>query len=189
VVRIIDGDTIEVSVDARTERVRLIGIDTPETKGATAAEGALATESTRGLLQGRTVVLERDVSERDRYGRLLRYVWLHGDGWTLVNEEIVRRGFAQTATYPPDVRYAEAFLAAEREAREAGRGLWGAATTAPRQDPSGGADCDPSYPAVCIPPYPPDLDCGEVGFRRFTVVPPDRHGFDGDHDGVGCESG
>lgn len=57
----------------------------------------------------------------------------------------------------------------------------------PAAPPSGGG-CDPSYPSVCIPPNPPDLDCGQVGVRRFTVLPPDPHGFDGDHDGVGCES-
>ena len=53
----------------------------------------------------------------------------------------------------------------------------------------GGGDCDPSYPTVCIPPYPPDLDCGEIRYRRFQVLSPDPHGFDGDNDGVGCESG
>ncbi len=51
------------------------------------------------------------------------------------------------------------------------------------------ANCSPSYPGVCIPPYPPDLNCGDITFRRFTVLPPDPHGFDGDSDGVGCESG
>ncbi len=54
--------------------------------------------------------------------------------------------------------------------------------------PSGGG-CDPSYPGVCIPPAPPDLDCGQIGFRRFQVLSPDPHGFDGDGDGIGCESG
>ena len=53
----------------------------------------------------------------------------------------------------------------------------------------GGADCDPSYPTVCIPPRPPDLDCGEISYWRFQVLSPDPHGFDGDNDGVGCESG
>jgi len=193
VLRIIDGDTIEVSVGARVARVRLIGIDTPETKGATAALGAVATEATRGLLEGKSVVLEKDVSEVDRYGRLLRYVWLHTDGWTLVNEEIVRLGFAQPATYPPDVRYVETFVVADQEARAAGRGLWATASAQPAAvpgaAPTSGDGCDPSYPTVCIPPYPPDLDCSQIGFRRFEVVPPDPHGFDGDHDGIGCESG
>jgi hypothetical protein len=58
------------------------------------------------------------------------------------------------------------------------------------QAPAPSANCDPSYPTVCIPPAPPDLDCGDISYRRFTVVPPDPHGFDGnDNDGLGCESG
>ncbi len=67
------------------------------------------------------------MSETDRYDRLLRYVWLvDGDRWTLVNLELVRQGFAQVETDPPDVKYADRFVAAERMARDAGRGLWGA---------------------------------------------------------------
>jgi len=189
VVRIIDGDTLEVAVGARLERVRLIGIDTPETKGATAALGALATEATRVLLEGRSVVLEKDVSEMDRYGRLLRYVWLDDAGWMLVNEEIARLGFARAATFPPDVRHVGRFVAAERDARAAERGLWANDSPQPATARTDAAGCDASYPTVCIPPYPPDLDCGQIGFRRFQVVPPDPHGFDGDRDGVGCESG
>ena len=56
-------------------------------------------------------------------------------------------------------------------------------------DPVEAFDCDPSYPEICIPPGSPDLDCGEIGARRFTVYPPDPHRFDGDFDGIGCESG
>lgn len=59
----------------------------------------------------------------------------------------------------------------------------------PADDPPPQANCSPSYPTVCIPPYPPDLNCGDISFRRFQVLPPDRHGFDGDNDGIGCESG
>lgn len=59
----------------------------------------------------------------------------------------------------------------------------------PADDPLPQANCSPSYPTVCIPPYPPDLNCGDIPFRRFQVLQPDRHGFDGDNDGVGCESG
>ena len=65
-----------------------------------------------------------------------------------------------------------------------------AATVAPMPTPTAtpAASCDPSYPTVCIPPFPPDLNCGDITFRRFTVLPPDPHRFDGDNDGVGCES-
>jgi hypothetical protein len=62
-------------------------------------------------------------------------------------------------------------------------------TTPPPPPTSSTSNCDPSYPTVCIPPHPPDLDCGEIHFRRFTVLAPDPHGFDADFDGVGCESG
>ena len=83
------------------------------------------------------------------------------------------------------------------EARAASRGLWadcgGADVPVQEERPppvaQPGGDCDPSYPDVCIPPYPPDLDCGEIPQRRFRVVGSDPHGFDGDSDGIGCETG
>lgn len=144
----------------------------------------------KGLLEGRTVMLEQDVSNTDRYGCLLRYVWADLDsarpGLELVNEEIVRAGYA---TYPPDMKYVDLLLAAEQYAREHNLGLWGAcpAGGAPHPPPFG-EDCDPSYPTVCIPPPPPDLDCPDIPHRNFLVLLPDLHRFDGDHDGIGCES-
>jgi micrococcal nuclease len=87
------------------------------------------------------------------------------------------------------VKYVDLYLTAQSLARDAGRGLWGdaeqSADPAPTALPSGG--CDPSYPTVCIPPPPPDLDCGDIPHRRFTVLPPDPHRFDGDGNGIGCE--
>ena len=75
--------------------------------------------------------LEKDVSETDQFARLLRYVWLvDGDRWTLVDLELVRQGYAQVETDPPDVRYADRFVAAQRAARDAGLGLWGPASSA-----------------------------------------------------------
>lgn len=116
--RVIDGDTIEVLGGGR---VRYIGIDTPELRPVEAwAEAAAA--ANRELVEQRMVRLEMDVQERDRYGRVLAYVWVDG---LLVNDELVRLGYAQVSTYPPNVRYQERLLAAEREARTAGRGLWG----------------------------------------------------------------
>jgi micrococcal nuclease len=200
VVRVVDGDTIVVDRGFGEERLRYIGVDTPETvdpRQEVQWMGPEASAANTALVEGREVVLERDVSETDGFGRLLRYVWLEdgsavgaAPGWLLVNLTLVARGFAQVSTYPPDVRYAELFLAAQREAREAGVGLWGEPPE-PTDEPGGGgndADCDPAYPTVCIPPPPPDLDCGDITFRRFVARPPDPHGFDGDHDGVGCES-
>jgi micrococcal nuclease len=125
VVRVIDGDTIEVEIDGREYRLRYIGIDAPETvKENTPVEwmGPEASAANRALVKGKTVYLEKDVSETDRYGRLLRYVFL-ADG-TFVNGELVRQGYAQAITYQPDVKYQKLLRTLEREARSAGRGLW-----------------------------------------------------------------
>ena len=133
VVRVIDGDTIEVYLDGELHTVRYIGMDTPETVHPTKGEepyGKEASTKNSELVLGKTVLLEKDVSETDRYGRLLRYVYV---GNVFVNAELVRLGYAQVVTYPPDVKYQEHFLALQVEAREAGRGLWGAPEQAPVQ--------------------------------------------------------
>jgi len=191
VVDVVDGDTIKVSIDGVTYTVRYIGMDTPETvKPGTPVQwmGPEASAANRALVEGQQVVLEKDVSEVDRYGRLLRFVWLdRPEGWLLVNVELVRLGFASVFTYPPDVGYVDLLLAAEREARDAGRGLW-SATPPPSASAGASGGCDPAYPTVCIPPPPPDLDCGNIPYRRFTVLSPDPHHFDGDGNGIGCES-
>jgi len=135
VVRVVDGDTIVIDRGRGNERVRYIGIDTPESVKPNTPVEFMAKEASaanEALVAGRDVVLERDVSDTDQHDRLLRYVWLReGDGWVFVNLELVRRGYAQVATYPPDVRWTETFLVAQREAREAGLGLWGPVTSAP----------------------------------------------------------
>ncbi len=128
-VRVVDGDTIRAIVDGVEQRIRYIGIDTPESvaPGTPVEPFSLeATEENRRLLARGELILERDVSEVDRFGRLLRYVWVrHPSGeYTFVNLELVLRGYAQVATFPPDVRYTDHLLAAQREAREAGRGSW-----------------------------------------------------------------
>jgi micrococcal nuclease len=232
VTQVIDGDTIDVDMDGTTYRVRYIGMDTPE-QGAPFFQEA--TGANAELVDGKEVVLVKDVSETDQYGRLLRYVYLP-DG-TCVNSELVRLGFAQIATYPPDVAHEAEFLALQQEARDTGLGLWGLPTNTPIPLPTNTPvplptntpiplptntpiplptntpiplptntpiplptntlppppppqqNCDPHYPTVCIPPYPPDLDCGEISYRRFQVLQPDPHGFDRDKDGIGCESG
>jgi micrococcal nuclease len=117
---IVDGDTIDVEIEGKTYRLRYTGMDTPERGRPFYSE---ATEANRQLVENQTVYLEKDVSETDRYDRLLRYVYLQ-DG-TMVNAALVCQGFAQVATFPPDVKYQETFLQLQREAREAGRGLWG----------------------------------------------------------------
>jgi micrococcal nuclease len=200
VVQVIDGDTVTVQVDGQRAVVRLIGIDAPESRGPSTEPACYAAEARQTLQHllasaNGTVVLERDVSELDRYDRLLRYLWtLSDDGWVLVNEELVRQGAAVSRRYPPDVKYAERLERAERAARAAGAGLWSAChqpvAPVPVAPPGLGAErpgCDPAYPDVCIPPPPPDLDCPDVPYRRFRVLSPDPHRFDRDGDGIGCE--
>lgn len=124
VARVIDGDTIEL---VGGEKVRYIGIDTPETVKPDAPVecfGEEASRENRRLVEGKLVSLERDISDRDRYGRLLRYVFLE-DG-TLVNGVLVRGGYAYASSFPPDVARQESFREAERDARAEGRGLWNA---------------------------------------------------------------
>ena len=129
VVRTVDGDTVWVRLASGVEKVRYIGIDTPEVHHPTRGEepgGRAATEINRGLVGERPVRLEPDVQLRDRYGRLLAYVWVkRADGVeVMVNAEMVRLGYAQVMTIPPNVRHAEMFRKLAAEAREHRRGLW-----------------------------------------------------------------
>lgn len=306
VTRIVDGDTIRVEIDGVEFLVRYIGMDTPEPDAQEPAIKELAdaaTAANAALVEGREVILERDVSETDRFDRLLRDVWIEDAAglMILVNLELIRQGFAQVSTYPPDVKYVDLLTEAQEAARTAETGMWAPAPTpttlaitddqplsivaddrerfegkvgtytwsalafagdrvtvrwsasaasaadcrvawqiqpdsgeaikstirvkagdsetgnrrydtpfldaafvvgstcgtwkmsmqgyeAPTSD-GDTSNCDSSYPDVCIPPYPPDLDCGQITERRFTVSGPDPHGFDSDDDGIGCESG
>jgi micrococcal nuclease len=123
--RVIDGDTIRVTYDGRSEPVRYIGVNTPETRHARKGVerfGPEATEANRRLVEHRRVRLVFDVEPRDRYGRLLAYVFLL-DG-TFVNARLVESGHAQVMTVPPNVRYQDLFLRLEREARAGRHGLW-----------------------------------------------------------------
>lgn len=287
-VSVSDGDTIRVTIDGRPETVRLILIDTPETHRPNAPPecfGQEATDFATWLFsRGGQLYLQADVSDRDRYGRLLRYAWLDfGNGEVyLVNEAMVRSGYAALYTYPPDVHYVTQIRDAQRFAHDHDYGLWsrclttpdgdtnellapgpdsaqpavpvppdanllilraegpfagpegpivrvwfvdgtwqdvplllgplpvpqgaapdlpgpngppplpavsGSATGGARGAPAGrGEDgCDPSYPDICLPPAPPDLNCQDIPFRYFTVLPPDPHRFDVDGNGLGCE--
>jgi len=129
VVRTVDGDTVWVRLASGVEKVRYIGIDTPEVHHPTRGEepgGRAATEINRGLVGDRPVRLEPDMQVRDHYGRLLAYVWVkRADGVeVMVNAEMVRLGYAQVMTVPPNVRHAEMFRKLAAEAREHHRGLW-----------------------------------------------------------------
>ncbi|MDK2892957.1 thermonuclease family protein [Methanohalophilus sp.] len=119
VVRVVDGDTFVISSG---EKVRLIGIDTPEVDEPYYSE---ATYALSELVMGKQVLLEGDTSNRDKYGRLLRYVWVDG---VLVNEQLVRDGFAEAKAYEPDVKYQHRFENAEEYAKQNRLGIWGIKT-------------------------------------------------------------
>lgn len=127
VIYISDGDTIGVEIDGVEERVRLIGIDTPETKKPdTPIEcfGPEATAFTESLLpKGTSLHVQRDVEARDVYGRLLAYVYRSDDGM-FINLEIIGQGYARPLTIPPNVAHADDFVMAARQAEAANVGLW-----------------------------------------------------------------
>ena len=125
--KVTDGDTIRVDFEdgPLNQPVRYIGMDAPETvKPDTPVQpfGPEASAENARLVAGKRLCLEKDISERDRYDRLLRYAWLP-DG-SMVNELLVQAGLATVETVPPDVKYVERFVAAQQQAREAGRGMW-----------------------------------------------------------------
>ena len=115
VTRVIDGDTIELETGMR---VRYLGVDTPEDATCFTDQ---ATRKNKELVEGKTVRLEKDVSDKDVYGRLLRYVYVDN---LFINLELVKQGYARIATFSPDVKFASLFLSAEQEARENNLGLW-----------------------------------------------------------------
>lgn len=122
VIRVVDGDTIEITGG---EKVRMIGVNTPETVHPTKAVeqyGKEASAFTKSRLEGKNVWIEYGVERTDKYGRLLGYVWL-ADG-SMFNATLLREGYAQVYTWPPNVKYVEQFVQLQKEAREAKRGLW-----------------------------------------------------------------
>ena len=193
---VVDGDTIAMRAGPS---VRLVQIDTPELGSGECYSRRAAKDLRRLVPNGAPVALRADpqLDSVDRYGRVLRYVYHRGIN---VNLRLVENGDATVWFYDgARGRYASQLLAAARRARAEKRGLWGACNTV--RDPNGPATtspehvgslptgrCDPSYPTVCIPPPPPDLDCADVRYSHFKVVGRDPHNFDGDHDGIGCES-
>lgn len=212
VAAVIDGDTIEL---ANGKRVRLLQIDAPEPEEGE-CYSRKATRVLRSLLpEGTGVRLQADakLDKRDRFGRFLRYIF---KGKTNVNVALVRRGAASPYFFGGTRgRYAKRLLREARLAQTDARGLWQACRGTeldplqpllaisrlapppappsapppppPEPPPPALANCDPSYPDFCIPPPPPDLDCADIGIS-FTVIGSDPHGFDGEGDGIGCES-
>lgn len=122
--RVIDGDTFEIQKDGKKERVRLIGVDTPETKKENTPVmfyGKEASDYTTKRLENHTVELEWDVEKRDQYNRYLAYVWI---GDELFNRTLVQNGYARMATFPPNVKYVDQFKKDQEAARKAQKGLW-----------------------------------------------------------------
>ncbi len=131
VLRVVDGDSIECELDGAKERVRLLGIDAPELQQQ--PFGARSAAALRELLPLQSnIMLDLDVRERDQYGRLLAHLW--NEKGELVNEEMLRQGYAVVYVLPPNVKYADEFRTAARSAQLAKRGLWA----------TSGFDCRPA---------------------------------------------
>jgi micrococcal nuclease len=172
VTQVFDGDTIEVEIAGQIYTLRYIGIECPE-PGEYGCEQA--TQANRQLVESKTVRLEKDVSETDQNGRLLRYVYV---GEIFVNAELVRSGYADAWTLPPDVAYSDLFVQLESEAREAGRGLWAAPT------PTLGSAWNCSGNLYNCGDF---SSCAQV-MSYWNACPGDPSLLDGDHDGVPCEA-
>lgn len=200
VVKVIDGDTIDVQFANGVYRVRYIGVDTPEVGQCGYQQ---AKDLNAQFVLGKTVLMEKEVSNTDQFGRLLRHVYLPGYN-VAVSDILIYEGWGFAKAYPPDTRYYNWMKMLMDDAAANRRGGWSLCVTqaqptptqpqpqptpTPTPTPPTGSNCDAAYPDVCIPSPPPDLNCSDISFRRFRVLPPDPHYFDSDYDGVGCESG
>jgi micrococcal nuclease len=165
VARVIDGDTLEVEGGLR---IRLVLVDAPELDETGGPE---ATEYLTSLCLGKRALVDEDDDQigDDPYGRVLAVTYCGGAN---ANAAMISSGRAQT--------YYD-FCSAS----EFGNQAW---TGCSSQPPPPSGECDPAYPEVCILPPPPDLDCADIPYRNFRVQTPDPHRFDGDGDGIGCES-
>ena len=184
--KVIDGDTIEIVMNSRTYRVRYIGIDTPEVGEPFYYE---ATEYNRKMVEGKTVRMEKDVSETDKYGRLLRYVYIQeGAKWPQINGGLVLWGWAVVSTYPPDVKYQSWFLELQEDARVNGRGIWGGAPPPPAIDrPPQPAPCNCGGDYYDCPDFPTQATAQACFDYCWSVVGYDVHWLDRDGDGIACE--
>jgi len=196
VVSVGDGDTITIRSAGQNIVVRLACIDAPEMNQPGGKESAQRLSTI--LPRGTTVkVLPVD---KDRYGRTVGVVFSSKN----INLQLLQEGQAWVyEEYIGNCRTSAAQLRQAQSAAKANRaGLWNQANPCPPWDyrkkqcvvtsptpaiPNQQKKCDPSYPDVCIPPAPPDLNCGDISLKRFRVIEPDPHGFDGDNDGIGCE--
>jgi micrococcal nuclease len=213
VVHVVDGDTVDVDIDGNTRRLRLIGIDTPETvdpRKPVQCFGKEASNRAKELLTGKKVSLEADASQgdTDTYGRLLRYVYIDGQSF---NKKMIADGFAFEYTYKIPYKYQTEFKQAQQDARVQNKGLWspsacnGKATpvsqaappaqankpsttpTPPSKVASARVECNPNY-SGCVPNVDVDLDCKDIG-HPVKILGIDVFNLDGkDKDGLGCEN-
>ncbi|MBI2356109.1 MAG: thermonuclease family protein [Candidatus Doudnabacteria bacterium] len=193
VVKVVDGDTIDISLDNKIQRVRLIGLDTPEivdSDSLVECFGPEASNKAKELMSGKKVKLEADSSQDnlDKYNRLLRYVFV---GDLNVSKEMIRLGYAEEYTYNKPYKYQGEFKQAEAEAIAAERGMWADEAC------DSGTQTGSSAPVLTPPITGQDRDCGDFKtqaeaqayFKAGGGSPSynfDR--LDGDHDGVACES-
>ena len=196
--RVVDGDTVRVLVDGEPETVRLVGIDTPESVAPNRPVECFGPEASERLAElrpeGERVTIETDPTqdERDRFGRLLGYVYA-GDQSRSANEAQVASGHARVFVFGGvPFEQADEFMRQEDRAREQERGLWGecerqgdtSVERVPEEPPANADACDPNY-GGCVRPPPPDLDCGDVD-GPIEVRGADPHRLDGDGDGIAC---
>lgn len=202
VISVGDGDTLRMDYQGQNITVRLACLDAPETSQI--PWGPAATERLRQLAPRGSAIQFR-AADTDRYGRMVAEIYVGGQSISL---QMVREGHAVVYTQYlnscPDT--GATLLAAEAQARQQRLNFWRqdnpvmpwdyrrGTPTPPRPTPPPSpatapqGNCSPAYPDVCIPPPPPDLNCGDIPYRNFRVVGSDPHRFDGDRDGIGCES-
>ena len=169
VTRVIDGDTLDVEGGLR---IRLVLVDAPE---LSESGGPQARDFLTDLCLGSLALIDEDDFQigDDPFGRTLAVVYCDG---TNANAALISSGHADTY-----FRFCSA--------SEFGSQAWsGCSSSPPPPPPPPADDCDPAYPTVCIPSPPPDLNCADIPYRNFRVLPPDPHHFDGDGDGIGCET-
>ena len=180
IVYVVDGDTVEI---AGGERIRLIGIDSPERGQPYYSE---ARNKLTELVLNKEVRLEKDFTDRDRYGRLLRYIYV---GNLFINLEMVRLGYANSYTYPPDVKYQNQILSAQQEARNAQVGLWALQPepTPPPPLPQPPQNIICSYNVYNCSDFATHTEAQGV-YEQCGGVNNDIHRLDQDKDGLACES-
>jgi len=189
VINVVDGDTFKIETGGT---VRMIGIDTPETVAPgkpIQCYGKEASQKTEDLIEGKEVRLEKDVSETDKYGRLLRYVYV---GDIFVNEYLVAEGYAKVSTYPPDVKYKDIFLQTQKKAQEENKGLWNESncfnlTPEPTIKPATTTNTTTggSYVCDCSKTCSQMSSCAEAQYQLDNCGCFKR---DADGDGIACDS-